>query len=239
MSIDMIKAVKDSNIKPSGRKFVAFCLGDYADEDGKCWPSVGMIAKYTGQSTRTVREHLEALETIGVIKRKRQRREDGTLGRYRFYIQSEILIKHQASGENFQWPKPVAKNNQTSGEKQPKPVADFAAHCNQLTPNEPPLGENAKVSVKKTGSRLSDDWWIDDCLVSFGVKEGLNIKQIEREADKFKDYWQSKSGASATKIDWSKTFKNWIRNHVDRNPRNQNSKPLSVAELAMRSAFND
>lgn len=231
MSIDMLKAVKDAKFGSSGRKYVMQCLADYADENGACWPSVALISIYTEQGEKTVRNHLKNLTELGVIKRQRQRREDGTLGRYRFYIQTQNF---GTSGQNSQ----LADLGKTSGQKGQKPVAKSAAHCNQLTTNELPLEAKPKVSTKNRGSRLSDDWWITDDLVTFGVTEGLNIKQIEREADKFKDYWQAKSGVSATKVDWNKTFKNWIRSHVDRNSQNQNSKPMSVQERAIRSAMN-
>lgn len=137
MSIDMIKSVKDSKFKSSGQKFVMFCLADYADEDGKCWPSVALICNYTGQAEKTVRTHLSDLEECGAIVRKRQRRQDGTLGRYNFFIQSNNL---PSSGQNSQ----LADLARTSGQKGKKPVAKSTAHCNQLTPNEPPKEKNTK-----------------------------------------------------------------------------------------------
>lgn len=112
MSNEALTAVAKSDIKPSGRKFVMMALADYADEEWSCFPSVAQLAQYTGQGEKTVRDHLDALEDAGFITRNRARRDDGTLGRYRFCIQRRNL--------------PVAKI--ARGEKQPKPAADFAAH---------------------------------------------------------------------------------------------------------------
>lgn len=112
MSNEALTAVSKSDIRPSGRKFVLMALADYADENWSCFPSVDQLAKYTGQGEKTVRDHLLSLETDGMLSRDRQRREDGTLGRYRFKIHRRNL--------------PVA--NFARGEKQPEPPANFAAH---------------------------------------------------------------------------------------------------------------
>lgn len=128
MSNEALTAVAKSEIRPSGRKFVAMALADYADEAWSCFPSVEQLAAYTCQGEKTVRDHLDALEQEGVISRERHRREDGTLGRYRFHINRRNL--------------PVADQRQKSpvadfarGEKQPEPAAKFATHNPQLEPS--------------------------------------------------------------------------------------------------------
>lgn len=137
MSNEALTAVAKAAIKPSGRKFVAMALADYADEEWSCYPSVAQLATYTAQGEKTVRDHLDALEEDGVIKRDRQRRDDGTLGRYRFVIQWRNLPVD--NGEQSQRRiSPVA--NFARGEKQPKPAADFAT----LNPQEEPsLGKQS------------------------------------------------------------------------------------------------
>ena len=40
---------------------------------------------------------------------------------------------------------------------------------------------------------------------------GLQRNQILLEAESFADYWQSLPGAKAVKLDWEKTWRNWIR----------------------------
>jgi len=41
---------------------------------------------------------------------------------------------------------------------------------------------------------------------------------IVSEREKFIDYWLSKAGKDAAKTDWSRTWKNWVRSNVERNP---------------------
>lgn len=119
MSNEALTAVAKSEIRPSGRKFVAMALADYADEAWSCFPSVEQLAQYTSQGEKTVRDHLDALEEAGVITRERQRRDDGTLGRYRFKLHRRNL--------------PVA--NSANGEKQPEPAAKSATHNPQREPS--------------------------------------------------------------------------------------------------------
>jgi len=40
----------------------------------------------------------------------------------------------------------------------------------------------------------------------------------KRETEKFTDYWQSKPGKDALKLDWAKTWKNWMRTAEERSP---------------------
>jgi hypothetical protein len=44
------------------------------------------------------------------------------------------------------------------------------------------------------------------------LQQGHSEAHIRLEADKFRDFWCSKSGKDATKVDWLATWRNWIRN---------------------------
>lgn len=134
MSIEAINAVAKMDIQPSGRKFVLLALANFADEDWACFPSIGKLAAWTSQGQKTVRDHLLALEEGGLIHRERQRRGDGMLGVYRFYIQRQFS--------------PVA--DFASGEKQPEPVANFAAHNHQDKPStNKSVSAGAKAELEK------------------------------------------------------------------------------------------
>lgn len=102
MSIEIIDAVAKSDIKPSGKKFTLMALANYADEEWSCFPSVQKLSEWTSQGKATVRRHLEELEKDGLISRNRRRREDGTLGTYRYIIQYPAL--KMTSGQNEHYP---------------------------------------------------------------------------------------------------------------------------------------
>lgn len=78
---------------------------------------------------------------------------------------------------------------------------------------EPELEKReTKVSPKKRGTRLPDDWFLPKDWGEWATAEGWNEQAIRIEADKFRDYWISKAGKEATKLDWKATWRNWMRN---------------------------
>jgi len=53
--------------------------------------------------------------------------------------------------------------------------------------------------------------WIDE---GNGYREAAKLAQIDLrlEAERFQNYWSSKSGSAATKVDWRRTWLNWTIN---------------------------
>lgn len=78
------------------------------------------------------------------------------------------------------------------------------------------LKEEPKGSSKKNGSRLPADFAPD---LAWAIERGLTPSQAQNEADKFRDYWNGVVGAKGSKKDWPGTWRNWIRNALDRRPR--------------------
>jgi hypothetical protein len=60
------------------------------------------------------------------------------------------------------------------------------------------------------GSRLPVDWQPSSAEVAFALDRGVARSRVDTEAEKFRNYWTAKSGAGATKRDWSATWRNWI-----------------------------
>ena len=69
----------------------------------------------------------------------------------------------------------------------------------------------ANASPKKA-TRLSESWSLPRDWGEWAVSEGWPEAVIRSEAAKFRDFWISKAGRDATKIDWSATWRNWMRN---------------------------
>lgn len=61
------------------------------------------------------------------------------------------------------------------------------------------------------GTRLPNDWTIPDDWVTWAsAKRKWHPVDVRNEAEKFANYWQGKSGQAATKVDWFKTWQNWM-----------------------------
>ena len=59
------------------RKVLLLVLGNYADEDGYCWPSQKTLSKGTEQSIDTVRRNANRLKTDGFIDIEQKPRRGG------------------------------------------------------------------------------------------------------------------------------------------------------------------
>ncbi|WP_311270530.1 DUF1376 domain-containing protein [Sphingobium sp. WCS2017Hpa-17] len=60
------------------------------------------------------------------------------------------------------------------------------------------------------GTRLPDDFVMPDDWKAYAAGKGHSRAVIEREAEKFRLHWQTKTGKDATKIDWLKTWQKWV-----------------------------
>ena len=80
--------------------------------------------------------------------------------------------------------------------------------------DDPPAGKT-RASPRR-GKRLPGDWQPSGRDREFASKEGLDHAEIDRTADRFRDYWTAKAGPSAIKRDWAATWRNWVRGDADR-----------------------
>ena len=83
------------------------------------------------------------------------------------------------------------------------------------TPTPEAIAIDAPQSAaNKRGTRLPQDWllpkaWGDWALTEFKT---WTPDVVRVEADKFRDFWHSKAGKEAAKLDWLATWRNWCRN---------------------------
>jgi hypothetical protein len=81
------------------------------------------------------------------------------------------------------------------------------------------------------GSRLPDDWVLSDELRAWTTRERPDI-DAERTADEFRDYWTAKPGKDGLKLDWTKTWRNWVRNERGHYARNGRAGPTPETPYA-------
>lgn len=87
---------------------------------------------------------------------------------------------------------------------------------------------DGRAKVERRAARLPDDWVCPDEWIEWASGERFwSPVEASAEAEVFANYWQSKSGQQATKLDWFKTFKNWVRN--SRRP-NGTYRPVTIAK---------
>lgn len=91
--------------------------------------------------------------------------------------------------------------------------------------------KNLKESKRQNrGTRISPDWSLSEAERSFAKQEGFSDWEIQREAQKFRDYWTACAGAKGVKLDWTATWRQWIRSGAERAGKRPAPVAISGAE---------
>lgn len=189
----------------SGKKFVLLSLCDNANEQGMCYPSVGLIAQKCTMGERTVQQHLRALEEEGIIRREMR------AGRRTWYfIHPEQFPQTPADNAPPQYPHP-ADDDVIPPQDLPKTPAKLAPR----TVKEP----SQKRQVVRA-ARLPSDWVLPKAWGEWAMQHcpEWTVEQVRQIGEKFKDHWIALSGQRANKTDWLATWRNWCRNESARQP---------------------
>lgn len=79
------------------------------------------------------------------------------------------------------------------------------------------------------GTRLAPDFKVPQDWIDFAIDERhWTPSDAQAEAENFCDFWWSKPGAEASKLDWKATWRNWVRNSRRANGdyRRQTDQPM-------------
>ncbi|WP_275931311.1 hypothetical protein [Aeromonas sp. 1HA1] len=106
---------------------------------------------------------------------------------------------------------------------------------------DPPLvpqGEMLPESEStRRGTRLPNHWGLPAEWGRWAMQEiGLPKERVLMEAATFADYWQALPGAKAVKLDWEKTWRNWVRRAASSFRTAAQRKPLANLRAAQQAA---
>lgn len=112
-------------------------------------------------------------------------------------------------------PKPNAKQEPNQEvEQEPKqneskknPETESLTNVRDQAETDPSLRSG---NAQKRAQRIPDDFAVDDEMRQFARERGFNDPQIDEVTASFIRYWQAKGGREATKLDWPKTWQNWV-----------------------------
>ena len=94
------------------------------------------------------------------------------------------------------------------------------AGCYQSACPEAEAKTEAKTEAKRerdekkgvaSASRLPADWTPSDAEIDYCKTQRPDLI-VEKVVENFSDYWHAKGGAAARKVDWSATWRSWVRN---------------------------
>lgn len=132
-----------------------------------------------------------------------------------------------------------------------KKAAQLSNGCN-VTVTPPDTDTDTDIDIGKTdssatpqtkqtksrGSRLPEDWSPSEEQISWAKSERPGM-DLRIEADRFRDYWISTPGAKGVKLDWSATWRNWIRNSNPQNRPQPQKSPTAPARRMLSENFKD
>lgn len=228
---EITKAVRASDL-PAPSRLIMLTLADVADTGtaeipAQFTPSLTVLTGETGLSRSTVAMHLRALESDGWVVRVRPATAEA-LGRgERTRYQLQIPRPSSATGPVQEMDKPDLvreMDDPSAGADQPsaapgQPSAADALRVRSSYLPDQVRSSSAPKAPKRRGTRIPDDFAVTPAMVTWAREKTPNVDG-RRETEKFVNYWQAKSGAGATKLDWAATWRNWMLTAAERLPGN-------------------
>lgn len=215
MSMSLMAKAMGVKVGNSLRKLVLIKLADNANDKGECWPSYQHIADQCECSKSAVRNHIDALEDMGLIKRENRVGVNNGKGNTSnvYYLNLDVTpMPPKSTGVCHEIAPPMPSDGtppmppdgtRTSHSFEPVTEPDSLSARGQF------ISEAAKrrIGISPNGEipfppafKPSADH------VAIASEKGINI---ETELLNFRDYHQ----ARGTKlIDWSSAFRVWLRN---------------------------
>jgi uncharacterized protein YdaU (DUF1376 family) len=99
--------------------------------------------------------------------------------------------------------------DQTQTKANHKPITNNQSISDAAAPQDAP-----PTASPKKARRLADDWVLPQAWGKWALGERKDwvADDVRKCADRFADYWHSKPGREACKLDWEATWRNWVRN---------------------------
>lgn len=203
---------------------------------GELLGAVSWLANRWNWTPKTVRRFLDQLEADGMIELispgvengKQQGKQSSVVSvcNYDEY-QSSPQAKGQATGQaegTQRASKGQAEGKQGARKGQAEGnIYKEEEGKKEIPPLAPPRGGDAtKVgSARKgrgsRGERLPDGWVLPKSWGEWALEHfEATPDEIRAEAAAFRDFWVSKPGSAGCKLDWSATWRNWVRSTAGR-----------------------
>lgn len=190
-------------------------------------PSLTDICNETGLGRSTVARCLNQLEKCGWVDRDRpevvKARTEGARTRYQLMIGSSptaglVPERDQPDQEDTDTtasdPSPTQGLGLVPERDQASPTAGLLVRKTPTGSTDSPTSRTSQsqpARAKARGSRIPDDFSVTPAMVAWARERCPNVDG-RLETEKFVNYWQSKAGRDATKLDWTATWRNWMLN---------------------------
>lgn len=200
---------------PTNDKFVLLMLANYADDNGKCWPSINRLSRDTGLSESSVRRCLHSLRDYsGIIAVQARVDSDGRQTSNNFLIDlslcRRLALKDEGGEGVTQTPPPVT-------------VEGGGCHTDRgegvrLTPE--PISKNLSMNHKPQLDKIeltADGWQNINPKTRLQWKSAYPAISIDQELEKARA-WLSANPRNR-KSNYERFLVNWFSRAQDSAPR--------------------
>lgn len=103
-------------------------------------------------------------------------------------------------------------------------------------PTQPPP---SVVEPHKRGHRLSENWRPTPADIDWARDRGITDDAARRSTERFQNHWLDATGKTATKLDWSRAWRNWLDNDAERaaqhRPATATDKVVGIGNAAQQA----
>ncbi|KFJ02660.1 helix-turn-helix domain-containing protein [Bifidobacterium thermacidophilum] len=238
MSSYLVGKAKRIKVGDARAKMLLIILSDYANEDDRAWPSVGLLAAELECNERTVQRALRLLESKGLIARDAEYGTRYSADRspyvYEVTIDTAEKVDYQYKrGVTRMSPRDTTERGDTHVTPQPDGVTSMTPRgdthvTDGVTPMSPrgdthvtqtlkePSLEHPRESTRAQKTKTQPDpqplpagWTPDHDAQALAVELGLDLAS---ELVKFRDAAASSGRVSR---DWQAAFRNWLRHGAE------------------------
>lgn len=191
-------------------KLVLLTLANFADDEGYCFPSQKTLAEITECGERSIRRYLDKLESMGIIRRVRRHREDGSRTSDGVYLCMGNLPAKLATGQIGHRPNDAEPSGQ-------------ALAAQESSDEYPERSNNRKARVAKptfSPSTGKIENIPDEVIAKWAeAYPAIDVKQEIARAEA----WLL-ANQKNRKSDYLRFLTNWLSRAQDRAPRVDDSK---------------
>jgi uncharacterized protein YdaU (DUF1376 family) len=131
---------------------------------------------------------------------------------------ADVEIAHAAEVSRKRSASAKQKHSNSSANA-PANAEQMDTHARASPQPQPQEDSSLRSEARKRATRLAEGWMPNEDDGRYAVEKGLTQAEAQHEFEKFRNYWMAKSGSTATKIDWSLTWRNWILTTMERKGR--------------------
>lgn len=199
MSVRWITWAWDQECSNAAEKLTLIALADHAGEDGRAFPGCARLAEKTGSGNRTVRRHLDNLETAGLLTRERRRRADGTMGTYTYQLVEDPAANLATGQDDHDQRPPVAGSPAaTGGRAEPSSLNRQEPSATARSEDDGAFEVFWGVYGRPGSKQVARKFWNQ-------ARKTATASEIQQGLDRWKVYWAL---PGAAKMKWPQ---GWLR----------------------------